>query len=229
MKMRKQFLVGLLLLITSSSFLQEGPYVLGQPSPADGIQTLIVLANQTPHTLIPSPIRPLLLAKEQEQFLQELEGSPPDWTTLHSSDPTKQSEHLFQLNRLRDEARLSQGTLLNKPIAFLWAGLLRQYLQEYQGFSVALGPELTHTSWGIIRFKPMDLPNYLVAIPSPELTTQLQGRQEQGEKIEIGILLMGALIPDESIIYGFSHDGQEDGMIMPVVSIQHILYFLKSS
>ena len=74
----------------------------------------------------------------------------------------------------------------------------------------------------------MDLPNYLVAVPPPELTTHLQDRQELGEKIEVGILLMGKLIPDESLIYAFSHDGQGKGMIMPVVAIQGILYFLQA-
>lgn len=230
MKIRTQILVGLQILIVSSSVLLEHPFVGGQPpTTPDGIQSLVVLANQKPHDLIPPGVRPLLLPEEQEQFLQELEGSPPEWPTLYSTDQTIQSERLFQFNRLRDEARLSQDTLLNQPLAFLWTGILRQYLQEYPGFSVALGPELIPTSWGIIRFKPMDLPNYLVAVPPPELTTHLQDRQKEGERIEVGILLMGKLIPDESLIYAFSHDEEEEGMIMPVVSIQRILYFLQSS
>ncbi|PJA81225.1 MAG: hypothetical protein CO149_00095, partial [Nitrospirae bacterium CG_4_9_14_3_um_filter_51_5] len=151
---------------------------------------------------------------------------PPDWQSLLDLDLSEQSEHLFQLNRSRDETRLTHQNLLQQPIAFLWAGLLRRYLPEYHGFSVALGPELTSTSWGIIRFKPMGLPDDLVAIPSPETTRQFLLRRENGEQIEIGVLFLGTLVADESLIYGFSHDQKEDGMILPVVQIENVRYFL---
>jgi hypothetical protein len=206
-------------------FLAPEP-VSGQPPLANGIQPLIQLEHRPLYQLIPLNIRPLLLPQEQEQFLQELEGLPPDWHTLQNLDHTEQSERLFQLNRERDEARLVHKNILQQPIAFLWSGILRQYLPEYQGFSVALGPELTYTSWGIVRFKPMGLPDYLVAIPSLESAGQLLVRQQKGEQIEIGIIFIGTLVTDESLIYGFSHDGREEGMILPVVQIQDIRYFL---
>ncbi len=202
--------------------------VKGQPPLANGIQPLVQLGQQPVHQLIPLNIRPLLLPQEQEQFLQELEGLPPDWRTLQDSDHTEQSERLFQLNRQRDEARLVHQNILQQPIAFLWSGILRHYLPEYQGFSVALGPELTSTSWGIIRFKPMGLPDYLVAIPSGESARQLLLQQQQSKEIEIGVLFIGTLVADESLIYGFSHDGKEEGMILPVVYIQNVRYFLKT-
>lgn len=196
---------------------------------ANGIQPLLQLEERRPlHQLIPRNIRPLLLPQEQERFLQELEGLPPDWRTLQDRDHTKQSEHLFQLNRERDEARLARKNLLQQPIAFLWAGVLRQYLPEYQGFSVALGPELTSTSWGIVRFKPMGLPDYLVAIPSLESAGDLLVQQQNGKQIEIGVLFIGTLVTDESLIYDFSHDEKKEGMILPVVQIQGVRYFLKS-
>lgn len=206
--------------------LQFPGQVSGKPPMATGIQPLIQLKHQSLHKLIPGNIRPLLLPEEQEQFLQELEGHPPDWPALQNLDHTEQSERLFQLNRARDEARLIHRNILQQPIAFLWSGLLRTFMPEYQGFSVALGPELTSTSWGIVRFKPMGLPDYLVAIPSFESVEHIRIQQQKGEQIAIGVLFFGTLVADESLIYGFSHDQKEDGMILPVVQIEDVRYFL---
>ena len=206
--------------------LQFPEEVSGQPPMAKGIQPLIQLESQSLHQLIPRNIRPLLLPKEQEEFLQELEGHPPDWHTLQSLDHTEQSERLFQLNRARDEARIIHRNILQQPIAFLWSGFLRRYMPEYQGFLVALGPELTSTSWGIVRFKPMRLPDYLVAIPSLESAKHIRLQQQKGEQIAIGVLFFGTLVADESLIYSFSHDQKGDGMILPVVEIEAVRYFI---
>lgn len=203
--------------------------VYSQTDSNNGVQPLLELDGQTIHSLIPASIQPLILSQEIEQFLQNLESAPPDWTQLRHSDITQQSERLFQFNRQRDKARAAKNVILEKPIAFLWAGILRQYLPEYQGFSLALGPELTHTSWGIVRFKPINLPDYLVATPSLDVRKQLLTQQEQGEVIEIVVVCIGTLVPDESLIYGFSHDGHHKGMILPVVSVQNIVYILKPS
>ena len=203
--------------------------IYSQTDSNKGVQPLLELDGQSIHDLIPASSQPLILSKEIEQFLLKLESVPPNWTQLRHSDITQQSERLFQLNRQRDKARAAKNALLEKPIAFLWAGILRQYLPAYQGFSLALGPELTNTSWGIIRFKPIDLPDYLVAVPSLVLGKELLVRQKQGERIEIVVICIGTLVPDESLIYGFSHDGHQKGMILPVVSVQNILYILKSS
>ena len=113
-----------------------------------GVQPLLELDGQSIHGLIPASIQPLILSGEIEQFLQKLESTPPDWTQLRHSDITRQSERLFQFNRQRDKARAAKNAILEKPVAFLWAGILRQYLPEYQGFSLALGPELTHDLLG---------------------------------------------------------------------------------
>jgi len=210
-------------------FSLQGPSnVYSQPDFPIGVQPLLDRGAQTLPSLIPASIRPLFLAPEIEQLLQELEGHPPDWTQLRHADITEQSERLFQLNRQRDEIRTKKKALLQQPVAFVWAGILRQYLPEYQGFSLALGPELTTTSWGTIRFKPIDLPDYLVTVPSPTVREQLLARQRQGEQIEIIVVFIGRLIPGESIIYAFSHEGHQEGMILPVVSVQRLLYVLKS-
>lgn len=198
----------------------------------NGIQPLILLEERTLHEalheMIPKQVRSLLLPQELEDFLQKLEGRSPDWAALQDPDHTKQSENLFQLNRTRDEARGIHEDLLQQPLAFVWSGILRKYLPEYQGFSVALGPEFTTTSWGVVRFKPMGLPDYLVAIPSPELADQLLMRQKQGRQIDVSVVWIGRLVPEESLIYAFSHEEEGVGMVMPVVFIQDVKYFLKS-
>ncbi len=205
------------------------PKAYSQPGPRTGIQPLLELEGQTIQDLLPSAIRPLIIPMEIEEFLNKLDGQPPDWTQFRHTDMAEQSERLFQFNRQRDTARTTKTTLLKQPVAFVWAGFLRDYLPEFQGFSLALGPELTNTSWGIIRFKPVDLPDYLVAVPSIHLRKHLLTRQKQGEPIEIMIVCIGNVISQESLIYAYSHDGHQDGMILPVVSIQKLIYVLKPS
>jgi hypothetical protein len=146
---------------------------------------------------------------------------------LRHTSITEQSERLFKFNRQRDKARADKHAVLQSPVAFLWAGLLRQYIPDFQGFSIALGPELLKTSWGIVRFKPVDLPDYLVAVPPPDLRTYLLARQKSHEQIEVVVICIGTLITEESLIYGFSHDGAHEGMILPVVSIQKMMFLLK--
>ena len=192
-----------------------------------GIQPLHELREKTIGHFIPDSIQPLLLPAKIEQYLQNLEGKAPDWTQLYHSDLAQQSEQLFQYNRQQDSARTHKIPLLKQSIAFMWSGFLREYLAEFQGFSLALGPELTNTSWGIIRFKPIDLPDYVVAVPSIELRKNLLTRQQRGEQIEIMVLCIGTIISNESLIYAFSHEDQQKGMILPVVSIQRLIYILK--
>ena len=204
-------------------------HVHSQTEINNGIQPLLELDGQSIHDFIPASIQPLILSDEIEHFLRTLEQEPPDWTQLQHPDMTKQSEQLFQFNRQRDATRATKTDVLEEPIAFLWAGILRQYRSEYEGFSIALGPELTNSSWGIIRFKPTHLPDYLVAIPSLDLRKELLKRQKHGEQLEIIVVCIGTLAPDESLIYAFSHDNHKEGMILPVVSVQNMMYFLKAS
>ena len=200
-----------------------------QTDTANGVQPLVELNGQAIQDFIPDHVQPLIVPQEIEQFFQLLENTPPDWTQLRHENITKQSERLFEFNRQRDTVRMGKNALLKQPVAFLWAGILRHYLPEFQGFAVALGPELTSTSWGIVRFKPINLPDYIVAVPALDLRKKLLTRQQHGEHIEIWVVCMGTLVSDESLIYGFSHDGHQDGMVLPVVSVQTILYLLKPS
>ncbi len=192
-----------------------------------GIQPLQQRKEQSIQELLPPFVSPLFGPQEIEHFLERLEGNPPNWTQQHHTDITEQSERLFQLNRLRDAARLSKNEMLAQPIAFLWTGTLRQYLPEYQGFSLALGPVHTHTSWGTIRFKVLNLPDFLIGTATPDIQKELLARQKLGEHIEIAIVCIGTLIPEESVIYAFSHDTPQEGMILPVVSVQRLLYVLE--
>ncbi len=194
-------------------------------SQPNGVQPLVGLNGQSPSTILPEGVRPLLTAKEQEAFLQELDETPPPWESLQSTDVLEQSERLFQFNRQRDEKRISRGRVPTTPIAFLWSGLLRHYRPEFQGYTVALGPEITSTSWGLIRFKPMNIPDHMVVRIPPLLEKQLRTTQSAEDILQIGILFIGHLIEDESLIYDFSHDGRE-GMILPVVFITGVRYIL---
>ena len=73
----------------------------------------------------------------------------------------------------------------------------------------------------------MGLPDYLVAIPSLESARELSIQQQDGKQIEIGVLFIGTLVADESLIYDFSHDEKKEGMVLPVVLIQDVRYFRK--
>lgn len=193
-----------------------------------GIKKLHQLANHEAFTLVPPKARALLTPTDQELFLKELEKEVPDWSRLKDQPNEEMGERLFAFNRERDSKRVNH-TLLKQPIAFLWSGLLRQYVREHQGFSIAIGPEITATAWGMVRFKPVRLPQELIAIPSPSLRADVQRQLAQGDHVEIKILFTGHLIPDESIIYAFSHDDPDLGMIIPVVQVEDVRYFYESS
>jgi len=199
--------------------------VSGHESP--GVAPLVPLSAQFPYSLLKADIRPLFSPSEQESFLEEIEGLAPDWEDLHDHEGEESGERLFHFNRQRDKVR-DQHPLLQQQIAFLWSGLLRHYQVSRQGFTVALGPTLIQTQWGIIRFKPVELPDVMVAVPPRPLQEPIRKGIEVGEEINIHILFIGRLQPNESIIYGFSHDGRKQGMIMPVVRVEAVKYFLST-
>lgn len=192
-----------------------------------GGQPLQLLKGNSPHSLVPSSIRPLLTAPELETYLRELEGQPPPWDQLASHDMTEQSERLFQFNRHRDAIRENHPALLQQSVAFVWSGELRHFHEEQQGYTIALGPDIIQTDWGLVRFKPRDIPeNMMAGIPADgkeEILETLNSRKTR----EIGILFIGRLTESESIMYAFSHDGDHAGMILPFVNITDLKYFLK--
>lgn len=78
----------------------------------------------------------------------------------------------------------------------------------------------------MIRFKPEEVPSNLVVIPEPSIRDVLRRQLEAGRKVDIKIVMVGRLIPDESLVYDFSHDEEGVGIIMPVVRIERIEYLL---
>jgi len=76
-----------------------------------------------------------------------------------------------------------------------------------------------------VRFKHEDLPATLIALAGGE-TTDLRIRQQQGERIEIEVLMAGRLIEEESLVYDFSHEAEGQGLIMPVVRIEALAFVL---
>jgi hypothetical protein len=163
-----------------------------------------------------------------EQFLDAVDGAPPDWSAIYGEghhDP-RIDERLFDLNRDRD-AKRDGNKALQSRITFLWPGELSDYDAETGGFRVAIGPDVTATRWGLVRFKPEDIPGNLIAIPADPITGKaLRTSIEQHEPVEIKVAVTGKLTPEESVIYDFSHDGDGRGVIMPVVRIERVDFIL---
>ncbi len=165
-----------------------------------------------------------------EQYLRELDGAPPDWVTLHGQghgDPTY-DERLFRLNRERDVRRVGNAAL-NRVIAFVWSGVLSTYDPDSTGFHVVLGPRFTETTWGLVRFKYEDLFGNLIAIPPPEQSRAIREEIGRGRSPDIDVVMLGTLVPEESIVYDFSHDEEGRGVVMPVVRIRDIVYLYQTS
>ena len=191
--------------------------------PPSGIQPLESLP-QSRTLFTGEPIRTLLTAADQERFLNELEKQPPAWNQLHDPPGEELGTRLFDFNQQQDAAREGHP-LLSQRVAFWWSGVLGDYREAHRGFSVVMGPEFTQTTWGLVRFKPLQLPHEMVAVPSVDGLRTLLDRHAKDERVEVGILFTGTLIPWESIIYAFSHDGMEQGMVMPVVQVDGVRYF----
>ena len=140
---------------------------------------------------------------------------------------TEQSQRLFQFNRQRDEIRENHPALLEQPIAFVWSGELRHFHEEHQGYTIALGPDIIHTAWGLVRFKPRDIPDNMMARIPTDGKDEILDKLGSPKTKEIGVLFIGTLTESESIMYAFSHDGDHEGMILPVVNITALKYYLK--
>ncbi|MFO0773399.1 MAG: hypothetical protein U0172_01875 [Nitrospiraceae bacterium] len=180
-------------------------------------------------TIVPNDTRLLLDAAAMEAFLRELEGAPPDWATVYGGghhDPGH-DDRLFQLNRDRDAARAGKLPWKER-LTFAWEGNLSGFEPKTGGFSVGLGPILTPTRWGLVRFKPEDLPGNLEAIPDPQLRNTLRRRVERGEPVPITVVVTGHLIDGEAVVYDFSHDHEGLGLLMPLVTVERLDFVLVS-
>lgn len=173
--------------------------------------------------LLPSGTHLLVNQSAIESFLAALEATPPDWTTVYGRghhDPNH-DERLFNLNRERDAAREGNPTLAWR-IAFVWVGEISRFDAETQSYSVAVGPEFTSTTWGQVRFKPEELPSNLRVRPDKPLADRINRRLLRHEPVQVSIVMVGTLIPTESIIYDFSHEEEGVGLIMPVVRVEQV-------
>lgn len=164
-----------------------------------------------------------------ERFLDEIDGSPPDWATVygHGHHDPGHDDRLFNLNRARDAGREGNPSL-QKRVTFIWFGELSQHDAQSGGFQVSLGPRFISTRWGIVRFKYEDLPSNLMAVPSGALARAIRRKMEKKQKVEIEVAVTGRLIPNESLVYDFSHDQDGLGLIMPVVRVEQVDYFIAS-
>jgi hypothetical protein len=158
-----------------------------------------------------------------EEFLMELDGQPPDWRAVygHGHHDPGHDDRLFALNRERDAKREGKPAL-SKHIAFAWTGTLSSYNAAIGGYPVAVGPKFIRTNWGMVRFKPEETPSNLSAAPDASRQIQVQRLLEQGQPVEIDVVMTGRLIPEESIVYDFSHDEEGLGLIMPFVKVERV-------
>jgi hypothetical protein len=209
-----QTLLCLLIVIPAFSYAED----------ADGVR-LLLIQNQL-RAILPEGTRLLDDADVIERFLEALDGTPPNWKEVYGYDGVGHDERLFALNRERDRLREGNDGLRSR-LTFLWSGELSTYDSEKVGFHVAIGPKLILTQWGLVRFKPENMPSNLVAVPPPKLAEQLRIRVSKGERIEVDVAITGWLLLDESIIYDFAHDEPGQGMVMPVVRAERVDYILK--
>jgi hypothetical protein len=208
-------------------FLTVGPVGEGWAEDAIGTRPLLTIARKDLHTILPPDCHILIDPHSIEQFLDVLDGNPPDWGLVygHGHHDPALDERLFTLNRERD-AKRAGNPALTQLITFVWFGELSRYDAEAGGFRVVLGPKLTPTRWGVVRFKYEDLSGELVAKVSATLQSELEQRFARGESVDITVVMTGRLNPDEAVVYDFSHDQEGLGVIMPVVKVERLDYLL---
>jgi hypothetical protein len=209
-----------------------GAAVMLGPAGALGqdVQSIRPLVNAGPggiRNALPRDTRLLDDATSIEGFLDALDGAPPDWVAVygHGHHDPGHDDRLFNLNRERD-ARREGKPALRWRVAFVWYGALSDFDPKAGGFRVTIGPKFMPTRWGIVRFKAENLPGNLMAVPNPSLRESLRRKFEKGERIEIDVVMTGRLIPEESLVYDFSHEEEGRGLIMPVVRLERIDYVL---
>lgn len=208
-------------------FLTVGSVGVGRAEDALGTRPLLTITRNELSRILPPECHILIDPHSIEQFLDALDGSTPNWNLVygHGHHDSGLDERLFTLNRERDAKRAGKKAL-QWTVAFLWSAELSRYDPTTGGFNLAIGPIFTPTRWGLIRFKPEEVPSNLVVIPDPNTRDVLRRQLDAGRKIEIEIAMVGRLIPDESLVYDFSHDEEGVGLIMPVVRIKRVEYLL---
>ena len=199
----------------------------GWSEDAIGTRPLLTIARKDLPSILPPDCHILIDPHSIEQFLDALDGNPPDWGLVygHGHHDPDHDERLFTLNRERD-ARRGGKEALQWTVVFLWSADLSRYDPTTGGFGMAIGPIFTPTKWGVVRFKPEEVPSNLVVIPDSSTRDVLRRQLNAGQKVGIEIAMVGRLIPEESLVYDFSHEEEGVGLIMPVVRIEQIEYLL---
>ncbi len=215
--------------VIAALFLSVGPVGVGWAEDVLGTRPLLTIARKDLSTVLPRDCHIMTDPHSIEQLLDALDGTPPDWGTVygHGHHDPGLDERLFSLNRERDAKRAGKKAL-QWTVVFLWSGELSRYEPTAGGFSLAIGPIFTATRWGMVRFKAEDMPGNLIVIPHPSQRESFRRKLDNGEKIEVEVAMTGRLIPEESIVYDFSHEQEGLGIIMPVVRIERIDYLARS-
>ena len=174
-------------------------------------------------SILPPDATVLIRPASIEEFLTELDGEPPDWSAVygHGHHDPGHDERLFALNRERDAKREGKQALL-KQVVFTWSGALSRYDSVIGGFPIALGPKFIKTTWGMVRFKPEETPGNLSIATDASQQGFLEGLLKQHHPVEIDVVMTGRLIPEESIVYDFSHEEEGLGLIMPFVRVEQV-------
>jgi hypothetical protein len=178
-------------------------------------------------TFLPPSTHLMLEPQSIERLLDQLDGHPPDWQTVYGQghhDPGH-DERLFALNRERD-ARREGNSALSWLVTFAWTGELSPFDPQLGGFPVALGPKFISTSWGIVRFKAEDPPGNLVVLTDEPSVESRDAKSRQPLPQSIDVLMTGRLLPDESLVYDFSHEQEGVGLIIPFVRVEQIHFVL---
>jgi hypothetical protein len=204
-------------------FITAALAVEGRSEELGGLRPLRHLAIDELGSILPPGTAILIGPAAVEEFLSELDGESPDWPAVygHGHHDPGHDDRLFALNRERDSKREGKPAL-SKQITFAWTGVLSHYDAVSGGFPVALGPKFIKTRWGMVRFKPEEAPGNLSVGTEACQRIHLERLLEQGQPVEIDVIMTGRLIPEESIVYDFSHDEEGLGLIMPFVRVEQV-------
>ncbi len=213
-------------MLAGAALLLGPPGAFGQD--VQGVRPLLSAKLGDPETFLPQNTRLLNDAASLDQFLDALDGAPPDWAVIygHGHHDPGHNDRLFNLNRERDAKREGRPALQWR-VAFVWFGELSAFDPKAGGFSVTIGPRCIPTRWGVVRFKAENPPGNLMAVPNPGLRESLKRKIAGGERVDIHVVMTCRLIPEESLVYDFSHEEEGRGLIMPVVRLERIDYVLR--
>jgi hypothetical protein len=192
-----------------------------------GLGGLLHLSWDSLLAALPADTHLLLDPVAIDRFLDELDGSPPNWAVLYGGghhDP-RYDDRLFAFNRERDAIRAGRP-VLSWTITFVWSGEVGGYDAKTGRYPVALGPKFISTRWGLVRFKPEEVPGNLALVGNEAQRKELERALERRRALEIDVVMTGRLVPEESLVYDFSHDEEGQGVIMPFVRVNRVDFLL---